>query len=91
MDAGRRVVNQLRLFNFRHGLTKDIEAPSQRYSSAAHVDGPAKGISIQPHWDLIRSNYYKQMGWDPETGKPLPKTLQKLGLDHLIHDLNLHD
>jgi aldehyde:ferredoxin oxidoreductase len=32
-------------------------------------------------------NYYKFMGWDPETGKPLPKTLEKLGLKDVIKDL----
>ena len=86
MDVGRRTINQLRVFNFRHGLTKEIEAPSPRYGSTP-VDGPAKGIAIMPHWESIRSNYYKHMGWDPETGKPLSETLEKLGLGHLIKDL----
>jgi len=27
------------------------------------------------------------MGWDPETGKPLPETLKKLGLEELIKHL----
>jgi hypothetical protein len=26
------------------------------------------------------------MGWDTETGKPLPETLEKLGLGHLVKD-----
>jgi aldehyde:ferredoxin oxidoreductase len=86
MEVGRRILNQLRVFNFRHGLTKEVEAPSVRYGSAP-VDGPAKGISITPHWDFIRRNYYQQMGWDPETGKPLPETLRNLGLDKCINDL----
>jgi aldehyde:ferredoxin oxidoreductase len=86
MDAGRRAINQLRVFNFRHGLTKEVEAPSVRYGSTP-VDGPAKGIGIMPHWESIRRNYYEQMGWNPETGKPLPTTLEKLGLGHLAKDL----
>lgn len=86
MDVGRRTVNQLRVFNFRHGLTKDIEEPSVRYSSTP-VDGPAKDRSIMPHWDALRRNYYHQMGWDPETGKPLPETLERLGLAHIVADL----
>jgi len=32
-------------------------------------------------------NYYESMGWDPETGKPLPETLEKLGLRDIIRDL----
>ncbi len=86
LDVGRRAVNQLRVFNFRHGLTKAIEAPSARYGSVP-VDGPQAGKSIMPYWDKARSNYYKNMGWDPETGKPLPETLEKLGLGHLVPDL----
>jgi aldehyde:ferredoxin oxidoreductase len=86
MDVGRRTINQLRVFNFRHGLKKEIEAPSVRYGSTP-VDGPAKGIGIMSHWELIRNNYYQRMGWDPETGKPLPETLEKLGLADLVKDL----
>jgi aldehyde:ferredoxin oxidoreductase len=83
MQQGLRAVNLLRLFSFRHGLTKEMEAPSIRLGSAP-ADGPHKGISVMPHWDTIRRNYYQQMGWDPDTGKPLLGTLQKLGLGHLV-------
>lgn len=86
LDAGRRIINTLRIFNIRHGLTKEIEAPSLRYASVP-IDGPAEGKSIMPHWEALRSNYYKNMGWDPETGKPLSETLEKLGLSNRIADL----
>jgi aldehyde:ferredoxin oxidoreductase len=86
MNVGRRTINQLRVFNFRHGLTKDIEAPSVRYGSTP-IDGPAEGKAIMPHWDALRSNYYEHMGWDPATGKPLKETLEKLDLGHLYKDL----
>jgi aldehyde:ferredoxin oxidoreductase len=86
MDVGRRAINQLRVFNFRHGLTKEMEAPSVRYGSTP-VDGPVKGIGIMSHWESIRRNYYREMGWDPETGKPLPETLKRLGLADLVKDL----
>jgi len=42
MTIGRRIVNQLRLFNFRHGLDPHLEVPSPRYGSAP-TDGPAQG------------------------------------------------
>ncbi len=31
--------------------------------------------------------YYREMGWDRTTGKPLPETLKKLGLAYVISDL----
>jgi len=86
MDVGRRIVNQLRVFGFRHGLSKDIEVPSVRYGSTP-VDGPAKGKSIMPHWESMRRNYYQLMGWDADTGKPLLETLERLGLAHIFPDL----
>jgi aldehyde:ferredoxin oxidoreductase len=88
MDVGRRIVNQLRVFSFRHGLTKDIEAPSVRYGSSP-VDGPAQGKFIMPHWESLRSAYYQEMGWDADTGKPLPETLERLGLGHIFRDLKV--
>jgi aldehyde:ferredoxin oxidoreductase len=85
VNAGLRVVHQLRVFNFRHGLTKEMEAPSARYGSIP-ADGPAQGRAIMPKWDDLRRSYYTEMGWDPETGRPLPETLRKLGLADLIED-----
>jgi aldehyde:ferredoxin oxidoreductase len=43
--------------------------------------------AILPGWEALRRNYYTQMGWDAETGRPLPETLEKLGLEHTIADL----
>lgn len=80
---GRRVINQLRIFNFSHGMKKEDERPSKRYGSVP-VDGPAKGKNIMEKWDWMLENYYTLMGWDPKTGKPLPETLKKLGLGDLI-------
>ncbi len=78
-EFGLRIVNLMRMFNFRHGLSKEIEAPSVRYASTP-ADGPAEGIGIAAHWDAIRDNYYEKMGWDVATGRPLPETLQRYGL-----------
>jgi aldehyde:ferredoxin oxidoreductase len=88
MDVGRRIVNQLRVFSFRHGLTKDIEAPSVRYGSSP-VDGPAQGRFIMPHWESLRSAYYQEMGWDADTGQPLPATLERLGLGDIFKELKV--
>lgn len=76
---GKRIVNTLRLFNIRNGLTPEMETPSSRYGSAP-VDGPAEGKRILDHWPHIRELYYKSMGWDPVTGIPLPDTLKALDL-----------
>jgi aldehyde:ferredoxin oxidoreductase len=38
-------------------------------------------------WPQMVENYYRLVGWDPKTGKPLPETLRQLGLGEIIKDL----
>ncbi len=85
MAVGRRISNLLRVFNLRSGLGPELERPSKRYGSIP-VDGPMAGKSVLEHWDDMRRRYYELMGWDFETGRPLPDTLRKLGLADLIPD-----
>jgi aldehyde:ferredoxin oxidoreductase len=86
MTVGRRAVNLARAFNLRHGISAELDAPSMRYGSTP-LDGLAAGRGILPHWDKMLRNYYKQMGWDENSGKPLPETLHNLGLDFVIPHL----
>jgi aldehyde:ferredoxin oxidoreductase len=88
IKTGKRIVNILRVFNIKNGLNRDMEIPYPRYGSTP-IDGPAAGIGIMKHWDLIRGIYYRLMGWDSDTGKPLPNTLRDLGLEDLISDLEV--
>ena len=85
-DAGYRIVNLLRVFNLRHGLTADLDMPSDRYGSAP-VDGPVQGITIKPVWRKAVQDFYRILGWDVETSKPLPQTLERLGLESVINDI----
>ncbi|MCL4535306.1 MAG: hypothetical protein M1370_09145 [Bacteroidetes bacterium] len=86
MDVGRRTVNLLRVFNIRHGVSPELDRPSARYGSTP-VDGAAAGKSIAPHFERMVRNYYELMGWDAQTGKPTPQTLQKYGLEFAAEDL----
>ncbi|MBN2062043.1 MAG: hypothetical protein JW882_16660 [Deltaproteobacteria bacterium] len=83
MNVGRRAVNIARVFNLRNGIRPEMDRPSTRYGSTPQ-DGVAEGKSIMARWDEMLRNYYNLMGWDEETGKPLPETLAGLGLDFLI-------
>jgi len=85
-DVGRRAVNLLKAYNIQSGITKDQDKPSTRYGSTP-VDGPTKGVSIQPHWDKMLENYYAKMGWSPE-GVPTKETLDKLGIGKVWKDLS---
>lgn len=82
MKVGKRVVNLMRLYNLKAGLTPDKEKPAPRYCSQS-VDGPNKDKPVAPHWEKILDLFYQLMGWDRKTGKPLPETLKALGIEHL--------
>jgi aldehyde:ferredoxin oxidoreductase len=84
--AGRRISNLLRVYNLRCGIGPELERPSERYGSTP-VDGVMAGRSLMEHWDGIRKQYYDLMGWDWTTGRPLPETLQKLGLENVVGDI----
>lgn len=83
---GRRTAALLRAFNLRCGIGPELERPSPRYGSTP-VDGPAKGITIAPHWERMLEIWYDLVGYDRTTGKPKPETLRALGLERLVADL----
>jgi len=86
MQVGRRIVHLLRAFNTRHGIIgRETDRPSTRYGSAPD-SGPGKDKSLQEVWDKLLDTYYAGMGWD-SSGKPLPETLGKYGLDYVARDL----
>jgi aldehyde:ferredoxin oxidoreductase len=83
MRLGRRTAALLRAFDLRCDLGPDLERPSARYGSTP-VDGPAKGQSVEPHWEHMLDVWYEMVGYDRKSGRPTPETLRALGLDDLI-------
>ena len=75
----------------REGL-RDRARPEQRAFAEWRVavlgDSVAFGHGINPReaFPLMKANYYRQMGWDEQTGKLLPETLSALDLEELIPD-----
>lgn len=86
LDQVQRVSNLLRVFNLRHGVGPEVERPSRRYGSTP-VDGPAAGKSIMAVWGEILDRYYELVGWDRASGRPLPSTLERLGLGWIVPDI----
>jgi len=83
---GARALALMRAFNLRHGFDPDTEKPSPRYGSIP-TDGPHEGRDIAPLWAGMREIYYRNLGWDLATGKPLPETLGALGLEQVSEEL----
>ena len=85
-DMGERTVNLMKAFDLRHGHGRSEDRPSPRYGAPV-LDGPNKGFEPTASWDAMLDNYYRGMGWDEATGKPLPETLKRLDLEMAIADL----
>jgi aldehyde:ferredoxin oxidoreductase len=86
-EVGYRVMNMMRAFNLRHGLTREHNYVSPRILETP-TEGSAAGVSIAPVFDQMLDTYYEAMGWDKE-GRPLPETLNRLGLDSVAKDLGI--
>jgi aldehyde:ferredoxin oxidoreductase len=86
MRTGKRIINLMRVYNLRSGLTAELDKPSPRYASTP-VDGPAAGRSVGMLFEEMKRRYYELMGWDRDTGRPLPETLRELGLAEVIPDI----
>jgi len=39
------------------------------------------------NWDRMISTWYETVGYDPETGRPWPGTLEQLGLGDLVPEV----
>lgn len=86
LKVGRRIINLLRMFNKREGMTMEEDCFSPRLGQSP-VNGPGKGKSLAPTFEQVRNAYYKEMGWD-KNGMPTQKTLEELDLEFTISELN---
>ncbi len=82
MEAGERINNLERLFNIREGFTRADDTLPRRFMKDSILDnqGNPQTVDIERLLDM----YYLARGWDPE-GRPLPETLERLGLGNGAH------
>jgi aldehyde:ferredoxin oxidoreductase len=86
MNTGEKILNLMRCFNIRHGLTPENDGVSEKLFTAP-IDGLKKGVSGKTHLKGMVLEYYQLMGWDIKTGKPTRRTLKKFGLKKAADDL----
>jgi len=87
LKVGERIVTLQRAYSIRHGITPEKDDTVSPRLATAPVDGAMKGVTFMPVLDKIRRDYYRLKGWDVVTSKPLPETLEKLGLEDVIEDI----
>ena len=86
LEAGARIQTLRQTFNIREGIDpSQIKLPERMAGIPPKNDGPLADITIDI--DSLKSEYYKAMGWDPESGQPTDATLERLGLKGLVLDV----
>jgi aldehyde:ferredoxin oxidoreductase len=85
LETGARIQTLRQCFNVREGIrASDIRLPGRLLGKPPLTQGPLSDVTIDV--DNLRREYFQSMGWDPDSGQPQPKTLQKLGLSQLVND-----
>jgi aldehyde:ferredoxin oxidoreductase len=79
--VAERVMTLFRLINLREGLTVEDDVLPERFYHAKCGPTPDqilnKGLD-RATMDWMKRYYYTLMGWDSETGIPLPETLEDM-------------
>ena len=76
----------LRLANLREGFQREREEalPRKWFGDGGFQDYVSEGpLSIEETEKMI-DDYYREWGWDPQTGVPTPQALERLGLEGLV-------
>ena len=85
IKSGLRIQTLRQAFTLREGIKiADNKIPGRAVGDPPFESGPTKGTTV----DYIKEykGYCRKMGWNPENGTPLKKTLINLNLDFVIKD-----
>lgn len=85
--AGERVINIERIFNMLCGIRKKDDTLAKRFLEEPLPEecGPSAGSVLE--LPTMLDEYYKERGWDIETGVPTKEKLEELGLERFISKL----
>jgi aldehyde:ferredoxin oxidoreductase len=80
-ESTKRGMTMARLFNLREGKSRaDDRLPERMHSPVKYGPLNAKVLSKETVEQVV-TTYYRDQGWDEQTGIPKPETLQAYGLD----------
>jgi aldehyde:ferredoxin oxidoreductase len=65
-------------FNVKHGIEpRDFKIGDRALGRPPQTEGANKGRSVEI--EAMMTHYWEQFGWNPETGKPDPRVVEKMG------------
>ena len=84
--TGEAIMNLRQAFNVREGIKpSDFKIPDRVIGKPPLETGPTKNITVDV--DTLARDYFLNMDWDMNTGKPSKEKLEELGLDMVIKDI----
>ncbi|HOJ15124.1 MAG TPA: aldehyde ferredoxin oxidoreductase C-terminal domain-containing protein, partial [Deltaproteobacteria bacterium] len=80
LEIGWRIQTLRQAFNIRHGIDPNGNKLHDRaLGRPPLVEGANKNRTVLIE-EMMRG-YWSQLGWDESTGRPLPETLERLGIE----------
>jgi aldehyde:ferredoxin oxidoreductase len=87
IDTASRIATQERAFAVREGLSRDHDTlPKKLINYQMPGTWPEDKIDLDG-LERMKSDYYKAMAWDAESGVPTRETLEGVGLPDVVSDL----
>jgi aldehyde:ferredoxin oxidoreductase len=84
LALGERRLNMMRVFNVREGINREHDRLPEKFYRKSLQGGPSDGWKIdKSEIEAALEEYYRQSGWDIESGSPTPQTLAQLDLKWL--------
>lgn len=84
LEMGERSFNLKSVINNNLGMTKaDNKLP--KIVTTPLSEGTSHGK--EPDMEILMKGYYRERGWDAETGKPTKETLERLGLSEVVKEI----
>jgi len=81
LTVGERRLNMMRAFNAREGVTREQDKLPERFFREELKGGASDGWKVnKAEFEAALKEYYRQSGWEPDTGIPNRQTLEGLGL-----------
>jgi aldehyde:ferredoxin oxidoreductase len=78
MRVAERILTVMRLFNIRNGFTEKEDVLPRRFYQPK-TDGVLSDTALDPmEQEKAKHYYYTLMGWDADTGIPLPERVEEL-------------
>ncbi len=79
MEIGARIQTLKQAFNVKHGIEpKEYRLHDRAVGRPPQLEGANKGRVVDI--EKMMSDYWVQFGWDPYTGKPTPRTMERFGI-----------